>query len=1623
MDERSARPLMRRRCRIRAALAALTGAACALGVWGAAARAQGGGPDPERAQNTELRAAFFELVDGRPIEALARLRHLGPLPVRRPMAAASVPNCQEDVTNAGGGKLLLCSGGGEAFPRGGEADRLFLLAECYDALGMGDSLRATGDRMLAIAGEGPLATLVRIELLMHRDSVSSDLLAHTLSHADSTDRAQLRRAEMAYDAGVYDSAAAFAGTIGPASAADPQARWTRTLALGRAGATEQARAALADLARDYPDLPEGREASFLAAQLMLEAGDPAGAERAFATVADSAGRALDAVTREAATATAARILIASRTADALLVDGPALSRAKVLAPPGAAATERNALGAVRAEAGDPTGVPVPTFDVLAPRAVMARLDSANAVFARAALFVADSPAVRTALARAIETLRSADLDERRAADAVDALGASAAAQAAIMRGQRALVLAASDSIAGMSAGVQAITDSVARLTPALDSAEDRVRGIFAEQVASLRALAVENGAAADSMGRVLEPAITADDRAVLARESAAAAIYARVADAIERGLPGVLARHPTLALRDSLLAHAAATRALMSDVERTGAAAVAAIDTAIAHLPAGGSDSVSRAERVTLVDATARQRAAIAALAPVVERDLTVRRNGVRSALARDREAADFGAAHAAFQAVLARGDTVAPADRDSAIGRLATVLDRYPASPGRPVALHEIGELLARRADAQFAAAQRGATGGAGSPDYGPAIARLEELVRRYPQFPAIDAVAYTLGTLYAFDRQFQKAIPPFELVAARDSSPYRAEALFRLGDARFELASAARGDARRALFAQAAEAYERDVANAPHAGDLYLLGLYKLGWSYYSGASREHPDGYQQAVDVFARLVDAYDSLPPDRQARLGLRGEAVEYMAVSFTQIGGAAAAERYFATRPDTADRIQVLRRIAARLRDQGDFPGAVAAYQELFDVAPGDTGALSAQREVIDIYQNRTLEPDKAQAARLAFVDRFAPGFNWSASHPELAKQAAAMREQILRDAAQYELAVAQGASPAGAHPAGAHPAPVVDRRTHYAAAVTLTQRYLSDYGTADSAAVMTRYYAEALFGAGDYAAAAVQYTRAALATADAGTPELRESARVAAQNAIVAYDSALARDTSDRDTQDSLFAAVDRYAARYPASDVARHALIEKGRRASQAGRWDVVAATFRTYVQQYPGDPYTPTAAKLIGDALYREGHYAEAQAQWDTAAGVASRSGRRTLADSLRHVETAAASTYADSLVRAGKYEQAVREVYLPYADRNPGTAGGADALRNAVESERIADSAARERGDSAGATAARDQAIAFAQRLIRDYPAYKFRLQYETLLSDLLNESGRSTESIQSLQQQVADNPTWPGRADAEIRLAVRLDSLGRKADAAAAYERFATDYPKDARAHDALYNAAATELEARDTVGAARAYGTFSARFPDDARAGAARVYRMNLLQAHGDSAAAGVELAALCRSSPPEELQPRCARQAGQAAFATGVTEFHSYRAIALVIATRSQLTAAGLKRASARKQELLAALSRDFSKAITSGDPELLSAATFYIGAAQWAYGDFLRDVHLPASLTDAERAAAQQGAAQQAAAYYDQAKATWADLLAKATEEGFTNVWVDRARAAVTTGEVPHDL
>ncbi|HUQ82374.1 MAG TPA: tetratricopeptide repeat protein [Gemmatimonadaceae bacterium] len=939
----------------------------------------------------------------------------------------------------------------------------------------------------------------------------------------------------------------------------------------------------------------------------------------------------------------------------------------------------------------------------------------------------------------------------------------------------------------------------------------------------------------------------------------------------------------------------------------------------------------------------------------------------------------------------------------DTAITRLGQFLTQYPQSALRPRALFQLAELLVRRADERFAQGQRAAVSSdsAARPDYSEAIARYEEIATSYPAFERRDAVAYTLGTLYAQEQRYTDAARVFERIP--DSSAFRGEALFRLGDAYFELAATERGDPRRAGFARAATAYEKAVASAPRDGDIYFLSLYKLGWSYYNQATQTAQAEYSKAVDVFGRLIDAYDKLTPERQARLGLRSESLEYMAVAFTQVGGAEAANRYFASRGGAGYRLPVMRRVALSLVEQGDFVRAIDAFRAVVEQAPTDSNALAAQREIIDIYQNRTLEPEKAQQARLDLASRFGPESPWAkanAANKALMDSSVAIRELALRQASQYALAQAQTGSD----------------RQRYAAAASLYQQYLREFATSDSAQAANTYLAEALFNTGEFMKAGAEYSRTAYAY---GRDSAGPTAEQAGRNAIVAFDSAVAKNPRDAAAQDSLFAAVDRFVARFPATDVARTALIQKGRRASEAERWDVMAETFRAYAQRYPTDAFTPNAQKLVGDALYRSGKYAEAQVQWDLAQNAARQGGRGALADSIVTVRTAAAASYADTLIRNGSYERAAEDVYLPLADKNPGSEKAADALRDAIETYMLADSAARGRSDAAASQKARERAMALTERLTREYPRYQYRAQYQALRARLLAESGKREESVAALQAVIADNPSWTGRADAMVQVASSLDSLGRKREAAATYEAFAASYPGDRRAADAQYNAAVTYIEVPDSAAAGRAYGSFATRYPNDPRAIRARSTRLVLLRATGDSLGAERELASLCTATPAGDLRAACASRLGEQELRAGVALFPQYQAVRLVIPSKAQLTAAGVQRASAQKQKLLRDMSAHFTKSIETGSPLHLAASTFYVGLAQWEYGNFVKNVQLPSSLTDAERASATAGSERQATQYYDAAKKTWQALLDKAEQQKIDNEWVTRAREAVA-GNVP---
>ncbi|HEX2719044.1 MAG TPA: hypothetical protein VHM67_15350, partial [Gemmatimonadaceae bacterium] len=147
---------------------------------------------------------------------------------------------------------------------------------------------------------------------------------------------------------------------------------------------------------------------------------------------------------------------------------------------------------------------------------------------------------------------------------------------------------------------------------------------------------------------------------------------------------------------------------------------------------------------------------------------------------------------------------------------------------------------------------------------------------------------------------------------------------------------------------------------------------------------------------------------------------------------------------------------------------------------------------------------------------------------------------------------------------------------------------------------------------------------------------------------------------------------------------------------------------------------------------------------------------------------------------------------------------------------------------------------------------------------------------------------------------------------------------------------------------------------------------------------------------------------------------GDRYFRQGASLFPEYQQERLVIANRNALTARGVTAASQRKQRLLKQMADVFRRAIESGDPRAVAASTYYLGLAQYEYGNFLKNVQLPEGLSEQERQVAQQGAERQAEASFTQARQIWQALVQKAEqEEALRNSaearpWLDRARAAL---------
>ncbi len=662
-------------------------------------------PDQARGVDAELRAALYDIATDRALVALNRLEFLRASPVALTgdsVSRASVNRRQDllfllaqtyyrlgvgerfrgaaqDIVNASpsgrytgllrlqlmvdayrrgdyGRATELASGAGVAGDRG-----LTALISGLVAYNQGNVAQARTSFAAAAQNEGPFTIYARYmdAVAMARADTSQvgaaiDALRQLAGSAtgDAADHVRLTAAQLAYSARRYDDAIAVAGQIDAARGLGAQALLIRAWAQFRANQLDASAASFTEFATRYPKLPERDEARVLAAQIQLQQGRTADAERLFESISDSLAAEVNVVQGGAGQmGNAARALVTSRAAGLLFLSYPAAG--KTLALPDAAGADVSVLAAVFADsalARVATDPPAP--DVVTLADVEVRLDTvANALgagFPRRVLYVPASTENLGRYAQAAERLAAGDvlvaMAQLRLQEQLDAQQL----RLATMQRLQEVIGQERSRLDTVTARLTTARDSLQRVSAAVDEVANMVRDMLVASAAETRELAQANLAKVDSTRAALGAAAGSTEATILQYERSTAEIYLRLAQAIEQNIESAVRRHPVVALRDSLQQKSNHAFALVDSVRSQLDATQQIVAAELAALQGGESERV-RAARAALASAQAALAQGEAQVIAVVDAELRARAERMIAQLRKDAEAADFGSASASF--------------------------------------------------------------------------------------------------------------------------------------------------------------------------------------------------------------------------------------------------------------------------------------------------------------------------------------------------------------------------------------------------------------------------------------------------------------------------------------------------------------------------------------------------------------------------------------------------------------------------------------------------------------------------------------------------------------------------------------------------------------------------------------------------------------------------------------------------------------------------------------------------------------------------------------------------------------------------------------------------------------
>lgn len=518
---------------------------------------------------------------------------------------------------------------------------------------------------------------------------------------------------------------------------------------------------------------------------------------------------------------------------------------------------------------------------------------------------------------------------------------------------------------------------------------------------------------------------------------------------------------------------------------------------------------------------------------------------------------------------------------------------------------------------------------------NYTRSIDLYQRLLRSYPGSEVEDVALYSLG--YCLDKMGDPrgAVNCYRrLLDEHPNSPLAPETHIRAGDFYFD-----------GFQFDSARVYYLGILDYPAADpDLFQLGIYKLGWTYYL------LNDYLRSVATFAYLIEDSELMDSLNISRRGgeMVNEATEYIAHDFMEQNArppVPLATTFLDRFGRDSVTFEVLDRMGGFYEEQGYWTEAINTYQAILQRFPDSPMAPFFQANIASCYDGMG-DMLSATQAREKLVEDYGASSAWAASSGAPMGAVDSLRQASLEQAIVYYHTQA----------VASREDPVLSRQS-YQSLATRIETFLRDYPDSRQGYDFRFFLGDAYYALGRFIDAGDAYLAVAR---DSVSGQRQQDACInACGSYFTAYtelqgiDSALVRQKQ--------LDATTLYMTLFPQGEYVDQFLFVTAGNAYNARDYSGARTIYQKLYDGYPGSQYLARSARFIASAYEAEEMYAQAEEWYGRASDAAARTGENLGEDfdllaaqaAYRDAASLAESQDVQSLVDAARrFEQSANE-----------------------------------------------------------------------------------------------------------------------------------------------------------------------------------------------------------------------------------------------------------------------------------------------------------------------------------------------------------------------------------